>query len=65
MADQRRGDKASQWVKHLKQIGSPYLIAVFMLVENGVPAMQIDNAGPFTKREALKLKRWIEEYFGG
>lgn len=71
MADSRCGDKASQWAKrkprelHLRQIGSSYSVAVFVVLENGAAAMQIDNAGPFSKREALKLKRWIEEYFGG
>ena len=70
MADPRRGDKASQWAKrqprelHLRQIGG-YSTIVFMVTENGVAGMRIDNAGPFSKREALKLKRWIEEYFDG
>lgn len=40
-------------------------VNVFMVVEDGLPYMRIDNAGPFGKREARRLKRWIEEWFGG
>lgn len=63
--------KASEWAKrqprqlYLRQIGSPYTVNVFMVVEkNGVPGMRIHDSGPFAKRDALRLARWILDTFG-
>lgn len=47
----------------VRQMGSKYPVLIFMVLENGVPGMRIDNAGPFNKRESLKIARWIREAF--
>ena len=48
---------------HIRQMGSPYACMIYMVNVNGVPAMWIDNAGPFNKRESMKLARWILDTF--
>lgn len=63
--------KASEWAKReprelqLRQMGNPNLsrILVFMTTEDGAPGMRIDNAGPFDRRESLRLAQWIRDYF--
>lgn len=62
--------KASQRAKsqpkdmHLQQMGSRFTTLVFLVADNGVPGMRIDNAGPFDARESRKLARWILDAFG-
>lgn len=61
--------KASEWAKRepvellLQQMGATHPVQVFMVTENGVPGMRIDNAGPFNRRESMRLARWIQTYF--
>lgn len=50
---------------HLRQLGSHYLACVYVdLIKAGKPCLRIENLGPFTAREAMKLARWIEKAFG-
>jgi hypothetical protein len=62
--------KAGEWAKRavrdlvLRQMGATHGVSVFLVLEDGVPGMRIDNAGPFNKRESLRLARWIQDAFG-
>lgn len=62
--------KASEWAKHqpkdlhLRQLGSPFSTIVFLVNENGRPAMRIDNSGPYSAKEARRLIKWITAVFG-
>jgi len=59
--------KASEFAKRkprdlqLNQIGSPYS-ELFCCDEHG--RLLIGDAGPFTRKDALKLARWILDTFG-
>ena len=47
----------------LRTVGSPFITTVFPVIEHGKVMMRIDNAGPFNKRESLRLAQWIRAAF--